>query len=251
MIDARKLLDQFLGTQVPGLQGSVKDKATQAINLARDNPMATSAIAGVLLGTKTGRQVAGNTLVLGGLAAIAGLGYQAYKNYQAGNAPTPAPQPTQQAEPQFLPPPSNSGFSTAPAIASNDFALSLVRAMIAAARADGHIDDAERQHILGKVQQAGVGAEAEAFSSASLPTPSISTPLSARHRPRSSACRSMPHRVWRSSRICALSVAISIFSPAGSVSPMRWSIISRRRSRVPRSDRHHETGPVAFRGRLA
>ena len=93
MIDARKLLDQFLGTQVPGLQGSVKDKATQAINLARDNPMATSASAGVLLGTKTGRQVAGNTLVLGGLAAIAGLGYQAYKNYQAGNAPEPAPQP--------------------------------------------------------------------------------------------------------------------------------------------------------------
>lgn len=170
MIDARKLLDQFLGSQVPGLQGSVKDKATQAINIARDNPMATSAIAGVLLGTKTGRQVAGNTLVLGGLAAIAGLGYQAYKNYQAGNAP--APQPTQQqAEPQFLPPPSNSGFSTAPAVASNDFALSLVSAMIAAARADGHVDDAERQHILGKVQQAGVGSEAEAFFERELANP--------------------------------------------------------------------------------
>ncbi|HEX8048653.1 tellurite resistance TerB family protein [Rhizobium sp.] len=171
MIDARKLLDQFLGSQVPGLQGSVKDKATQAINLARDNPMATSAIAGVLLGTKTGRQVAGNTLVLGGLAAIAGLGYQAYKNYQSGNAPEPAPQPAPQAEPQFLPPPTNSGFSTAPAIASNDFALSLVRAMIAAARADGHIDDAERQQILGKVQQAGVGSEAEAFFERELANP--------------------------------------------------------------------------------
>ncbi|WP_047457113.1 tellurite resistance TerB family protein [Rhizobium rhizogenes] len=170
MIDARKLLDQFLGSQVPGLQGSVKDKATQAINLARDNPMATSAIAGVLLGTKTGRQVAGNTLVLGGLAAIAGLGYQAYKNYQAGNAPQPEPQPAQ-AEPQFLPPPSNSGFSTSPAVASNDFALTLVRAMIAAARADGHIDDAERQHILGKVQQAGVGSEAEAFFERELANP--------------------------------------------------------------------------------
>lgn len=169
MIDARKLLDQFLGSQVPGMQGSVKDKATQAINLARDNPMATSAIAGVLLGTKTGRQIAGNTLVLGGLAAIAGLGYQAYKNYQAGNAPEP--QPAQQAEPQFLPPPSNSGFSTAPAVASNDFALSLVRAMIAAARADGHIDDAERQHILGKVQEAGVGSEAQAFFERELANP--------------------------------------------------------------------------------
>ncbi|MEF0940766.1 tellurite resistance TerB family protein [Rhizobium sp. BR 362] len=167
MIDARKLLDQFLGSQVPGMQGSVRDKASEAINLARDNPLATSAIAGVLLGTKTGRDIAGNVLTLGGLAAIAGLGYQAYKNYQAGNAP----QPAQQAEPQFLPPPSNSGFSTAPAIASNDFALSLVRAMIAAARADGHIDDAERRHILGKVQEAGVGAEAEAFFARELANP--------------------------------------------------------------------------------
>lgn len=167
MIDARKLLDQFLGSQVPGMQGTVKDRATQAINLARDNPMATSAIAGVLLGTKTGRQVAGNALALGGLAAIAGLGYQAYKNYRDGNQPQPAPQ----TEPQFLPPPSASGFSTAPAVATNDFTLSLVRAMIAAARADGHIDDTERQRILGKVQEAGVGAEAEAFFQRELANP--------------------------------------------------------------------------------
>ncbi|WP_310230804.1 tellurite resistance TerB family protein [Rhizobium miluonense] len=171
MIDARKLLDQFLGSQVPGMQGTVKDRATQAINLARDNPMATSAIAGVLLGTKTGRQVAGNALALGGLAAIAGLGYQAYKNYRDGNQPQPAPQSTPQVEPQFLPPPTDSGFSTSPAVASNDFTLSLVRAMIAAARADGHIDDTERQRILGKVQEAGVGAEAEAFFQRELANP--------------------------------------------------------------------------------
>lgn len=171
MIDARKLLDQFLGSQVPGVQGTVKDRATQAINLARDNPMATSAIAGVLLGTKTGRQVAGNALALGGLAAIAGLGYQAYKNYRDGNQLQPAPQSTQQTEPQFLPPPSDSGFSTAPAVASNDFTLLLVRAMIAAARADGHIDDAERQRILGKVHEAGVGSEAEAFFQRELANP--------------------------------------------------------------------------------
>ncbi|MDK4706444.1 tellurite resistance TerB family protein [Rhizobium sp. CNPSo 4062] len=171
MIDARKLLDQFLGSQVPGVQGTVRDRATQAINLARDNPMATSAIAGVLLGTKSGRQIAGNALTLGGLAAIAGLGYQAYKNYRDGNQPQPAPQSAPQAEPQFLPPLTDSGFSTSPAVASNDFALSLVRAMIAAARADGHIDDSERQRILGKVQEAGVGSEAEAFFQRELANP--------------------------------------------------------------------------------
>jgi uncharacterized membrane protein YebE (DUF533 family) len=169
MIDARKLLDQFLGAQVPGMQGTVRDRATEAVNLARDNPLATSAIAGVLLGTKTGRSIAGNALTLGGLAAIAGLGYQAYRNYKAGEQPQPAPETPR--PPQFLPPPSESGFSIAPAVASNDFALTLVRAMIAAARADGHIDERERQQISGKIGQAGIGAEAEAFIEGELANP--------------------------------------------------------------------------------
>jgi uncharacterized membrane protein YebE (DUF533 family) len=167
MIDARKLLDQLLGAQVPGMQGTVRDKASEAINLARDNPLAATAIAGVLLGTGTGRQVTGNVLTLGGLAAIAGLGYQAYKNYQAGQPP----QAAAQAEPVLLPAPADSGFSTAPAVTTNDFALSLVRAMIEAARADGHIDDSERALILGKVGEAGIGAEAQAFIERELATP--------------------------------------------------------------------------------
>ena len=43
--------------------------------------------------------------------------------------------------------------------------------MIAAARADGHIDDAERQAILGKVRLAGLGADAEAFLEGELSNP--------------------------------------------------------------------------------
>ncbi|MGO6906514.1 DUF533 domain-containing protein, partial [Rhizobium ruizarguesonis] len=87
MFDAKKLLDQFLGSQMPGLGGSVRDRAGDAVQTAKNNPLATGAIAAVLLGTKTGRGIAGNALAIGGLAAIAGLGYQAYKNYQAGQAP--------------------------------------------------------------------------------------------------------------------------------------------------------------------
>jgi uncharacterized membrane protein YebE (DUF533 family) len=43
--------------------------------------------------------------------------------------------------------------------------------MIAAARADGHIDDAEREAILGKVKLAGLGADAEAFLEEELKNP--------------------------------------------------------------------------------
>ncbi|WP_026620706.1 uncharacterized membrane protein YebE (DUF533 family) [Ensifer sp. WSM1721] len=168
MFDAKKLLDQFLGSQVPGAGGTVRGRADQVTKLAKDNPLATGAITAVLLGTKSGRKLAGNAAVLGGLAAIAGLGYQAYKNYQAGQAP--AAEPASKPLAELPPPPANSGF-TAPHALSEDFALVLVRAMIAAARADGHIDEAERRHIMDKLSVSGLSADAAAFLEAELSNP--------------------------------------------------------------------------------
>ena len=172
MFDAKKLLDQFLGSEIPGAGGTVRDRADQAIQMAKDNPWKAGALAAVLLGTETGRDVAGTVAKLGGLAAIAGLGYQAYKNYQAGKEPVAQPDPAQpQAQPELLPPPADSGFSTEPAVVRNDFVLFLVRAMIAAARADGHIDDTERARIMDKVKLAGLDAEAEQFLNDELTKP--------------------------------------------------------------------------------
>ena len=178
MFDAKKLLDQFLGSQVPGVGGSVRGRAADAVRMAKDNPMATSAIAAVLLGTKTGRGLAGSALKLGGLAAIAGLGYQAYRNYQAGQAPATAnsdpadpASAAQPAEPLLLPAPADSAFGPASAAASNEFALVLIRAMIAAAKADGHIDAAERALIMDKVEAADIAGEAASFIHAELSSP--------------------------------------------------------------------------------
>ncbi|AHG46925.1 hypothetical protein RLEG12_28385 [Rhizobium leguminosarum bv. trifolii CB782] len=171
MFDAKKLLDQFLGSQVPGLGGSVRDRAGDAVQTAKNNPLATGAIAAALLGTKTGRGIAGNALAIGGLAAIAGLGYQAYKNYQAGQAPAaPADAPSAN-NPVLLPPPVESGFGPASPAGSNEFVLVLIRAMIAAAKADGHIDDAERALIMDKVKAADVSGEAAAFIEHELASP--------------------------------------------------------------------------------
>ena len=66
MFNPKQLLDQLLGSQVPGTEGTVRDKAGQAVQLAKDNPLATGAIAAVLLGTDTGRSVTGSALKLGG-----------------------------------------------------------------------------------------------------------------------------------------------------------------------------------------
>jgi uncharacterized membrane protein YebE (DUF533 family) len=45
----------------------------------------------------------------------------------------------------------------------NSRAMVMIRAMIAAAKADGEIDPQERQRILGRLEQAGADAEAQAF----------------------------------------------------------------------------------------
>lgn len=160
MFDPKKLLDQFMGAQVPGVGGTVKDKAGQAVDYARENPMKAGALAALLLGTGAGRGVTTTALKLGGLAAIAGLGYQAYKNYQQGSQPGAGQAPT---EPAQLPAPGDSRFHLDPNAADPDFALTLVRAMIAAAGADGTIDAAERQRITGRLGETGVDTEAQAF----------------------------------------------------------------------------------------
>ena len=60
----------------------------RAKEMAQQNPMATGAalggIATVLLGTQTGRAVAGGIAKLGGLSILGGLAYKAYKNHQEG-----------------------------------------------------------------------------------------------------------------------------------------------------------------------
>ena len=113
MFDPKKLLDDLLGSKIPGTESTVRDKAGQATQLAKDNPLAAGALVAVLLGTGAGRKVTGSALKIGGLAAVAGLAYKAYQNYQKGN------QPGAEAEkqPELLPPPSEHRFQSRPGAA--------------------------------------------------------------------------------------------------------------------------------------
>lgn len=171
MLDPNKLLDALLGSKIPGTDGTVRDKANQATQLAKDNPLATGALVAVLLGTRAGRQIGGSALKAGGLAAIAGLAYKAYQNYVDGSQPA-STQAQAGQEPELLPPPSDTDFhpSQAPQ-GETEFALVLVRAMIAAANADGHIDDDERKKIVDRASLAGLGSEAQEFLAAETAKP--------------------------------------------------------------------------------
>lgn len=168
MFDPKKLLDDLLGSNIPGTTGTVRDKASQVTQLAKDNPLAAGAIAAVLLGTGPGRKLAGSAVKLGGLAAIGGLAYKAYQNYQAGNKPVDVT-----AEEQvLLPPPTDTPFNPAQAPqGESEFALTLIRAMVAAAKADGHIDDDERRRIGEKLSMAGLDSEAGQFLDAEMAKP--------------------------------------------------------------------------------
>ncbi len=169
MLDPKALLDDLLGSKVPGTQSTVREKAGQAAQLARDNPIAAGALAAILLGTGPGRKVTGSALKIGGLAAVAGLAYKAYQNYSKGASPDAA---AQGGEPELLPPPADTAFDPAQAPQGEaEFALVIARAMIAAARADGHIDEAERARIADRLHLSGIGEEAEAFLLAELEKP--------------------------------------------------------------------------------
>jgi uncharacterized membrane protein YebE (DUF533 family) len=166
MFDPKKMLDDLLGSNVPGAGGTVRDKLGQETQMAKDNPLAAGAIAAVLLGTGTGRAVTGSALRLGGLAAIATLGYKAYQNYKNGDAPAEAAK----GEPDLIAPPTDSAFNPE-APENSEFTLVLVRAMIAAARADGHIDEAERAKIGDKMAMSGMDPEAQEFLVRELEAP--------------------------------------------------------------------------------
>ena len=165
MIDPKKLLDDLLGSKVPGTTGTVRDAAGTAAQKAKENPLATGAILAVLLGTGVGRELAGSALKLGGAAAVGGLAYKAWQNYKAGK---PA---LETAATETLPAPEGSDFEIKADPASGLFALSLVRVMIAAARADGHIDADERAKILDRLKISGVNEDIAAFLERELASP--------------------------------------------------------------------------------
>ena len=139
----------------------------QAKGMFNSNPAIATAVLGglgaLVFGTSTGRSVAGSAAKLGGLALIGGLAYKAYQNYQAGKPLLNA------AQQEVLPAPAGTGFE--PQAATEATALVFIRAMIAAAAADGHIDAEEQSAILGGLKEAGLEQEAHAWLAKEMAKP--------------------------------------------------------------------------------
>lgn len=168
MFDPKSLLDQFLGgSNAPGLRNagaSIRNRLDQhsgSGGFARG--AAAGGLLGLLLGGKGLGKLAGGALGYGGAAAIGALALKAYQDYQlksgqrnAGAPVSLTPEQFDNLSPDALP-------HAQPAADGGPFQLVLIRAMIGAAKADGHLDADEQQRLFSEVERRGLDSEAKAF----------------------------------------------------------------------------------------
>lgn len=116
--------------------------------------------AGMLLSGGGLGKLAGNAVKIGAVAAVGGLAYNAWQNYQK-NQQGAAPAPTEDA---FIP-------TAADTQGQEELGKSLVRAMISAAKADGRIDADEKEAIFGKLETMNLSSSEKAWVFDELSSP--------------------------------------------------------------------------------
>ncbi len=159
MFDPQKLLDQFLGGAKP--DGSRKGPSQDLVKGLAGGAIA-GGLAGILLGGKGTKKLAKGALKIGGTAALAGLAYKVYTDWQASKSGAPvadSPPPMKDVTPK----PEGTPFLPQIPAARDDMSLAILRAMIAAAKSDGHIDATEQQRIFAKLDELELGMEEKAF----------------------------------------------------------------------------------------
>lgn len=114
---------------------------------------------GLLLGNRKVRKMGGKVAMYGGLAAVGALAYKAYgdwKQQQVGaGAASTAPQT----------------FDALPPAEIESHSQAILKALIAAAKADGHVDDRERQVIEGEFSRLDAAPEVRQWLQAELQKP--------------------------------------------------------------------------------
>ncbi len=163
MLNAKRLLEQFMGGQTGGQEGGQGGNQGGGGFLSGAGGGALAGgLAALLLGSKTGREIGGQALKLGGMAAVGALAYKAYNDWQAGKQAAPAAQAPQQPVP-MQPAPSGTPFNPSTEAGQQTLARHLLRAMIAAAKADGHVDAQEQARIFAEMDKLPLGADDKAF----------------------------------------------------------------------------------------
>jgi len=145
------LAEESLGVPESG------ESRDQMLSGMKKGALAVGAIA-LLLGTSGGRKLTGTAVKIGGLAAVGGMAYKAYNNWQAQQSSGAS---------------TNNGTPIGDLVdnEAQDRSLLLVRGMIAAARADGHLDDTEKANIAKQIDNFGLDTSTASFLLSELNKP--------------------------------------------------------------------------------
>ncbi|AGN78037.1 tellurite resistance TerB family protein [Pseudomonas putida] len=162
-MNTRGLLDQLLksGQQMLEKQGGANTSGSAGGGLGgllsgAGGGLLGGGALGLLLGSKKARKYGGKALTYGGLAALGVLAYKAYGNWQAN-------QRGAAAEPQTV--------DRLPPAQAEQHSQAVLRALVAAAKSDGHIDERERALIEGEFTRLDSDRELQHWLHAELNKP--------------------------------------------------------------------------------
>ncbi len=168
-MNTSSLIEQLLkaGSSVVSQQiGAARNAAT---NTAANPDMgkyakgaAVGGLLGMLLGSRGGRQLGGKALKLGSMAAMGMLAWKTYQEWQARQAPA-----AQAPIPSSTPP----TFEALPAPQQELHGQAMLKAMIAAAKADGQVDERELALLDGELLRSQAPAELRDWVKAELARP--------------------------------------------------------------------------------
>lgn len=182
-MSVQHLLDQFLGGQKgsePAPEQPATGLAAKAGGMLQSIPggaaggLAAGSLLGLIAGNKKVRKTAGNlaggAATIGGAAALGALAFKAYQGWQGSGSAQPNTSTDQHASSEAL---GQDNFAPEAQMAANGeaFPVALVKAMIAAANADGHIDADEQATIFTKVEEMELDAEHKALIFDTLQNP--------------------------------------------------------------------------------
>ena len=164
-MDVNALLNSVMGGAGAGIDKAVNTAKSGSMPGGVLGGVAAGGLAALLLTNKKARKMGGKALKYGGMAAVGGLAYKAWRDQKENQSAAPAPQASS-STPALPTAPSGSIFDLAeaqPANTGEDMRLVLIRAMISAAKSDGHIDASERARIEQHIQTLGIGTEEQQF----------------------------------------------------------------------------------------
>ena len=155
------LFDQFIGAEHKHDVGNMLGKIRSRLPEGLVGGAAAGSIVALLMSNKSARKFISTAASYGGAAVLGGLAFKAFKNWQL-NSYDQSSATTRSAATNTDSTIGYENYHYGSHVAAPDYELRLIKAMIAAVKADGHIDAEEQQKIFQSVARMNLTSEMKA-----------------------------------------------------------------------------------------